>query len=70
MLRLRGLDAIPPVSLPRAAPVPPPTLTAEAGAHRARPPRAGRAGLLECVTFSFMAAGQAALFGETPARCG
>ena len=66
VLRLRGLDAIPPVSLPRAAPVPAPTLTA-AQTRRAvvRRALAGR-GLAECVTFSFMARAQAALFGDAP----
>jgi phenylalanyl-tRNA synthetase beta chain len=57
VLRLRGLDAVPPVSLPRAAPVPLPTLT----------PAQARQGLAECVTFSFMPAGSAALFGAVPA---
>jgi phenylalanyl-tRNA synthetase beta chain len=66
VLRLRGLDAIPPVSLPRAAPVPLPTLTP----HQQRRALAGRTlaaqGLAECVSFSFMAAQDAALFGDTP----
>jgi phenylalanyl-tRNA synthetase beta chain len=66
VLRLRGLDAVPPVSLPRAAPVPLPTLTS----HQQRAELVRRTlaaqGLAECVTFSFMAAGDAALFGATP----
>ena len=66
VLRLRGLDAVPPVSLPRVSPVPPATLTP----HQARVALARRTlaaqGLAECVTFSFMAAGEAALFGDTP----
>ena len=63
VLRLRGLDTIPPVSLPRAAAVPPPTLTArQTRAALARRTMAA-AGLLECVTFSFMDHGRAALFG-------
>jgi phenylalanyl-tRNA synthetase beta chain len=67
VLRLRGLDAVPPMSLPRVSPVPIATLT----------PRQVRAalvrrtlavqGLAECVTFSFMSTGEAAHFGETPA---
>ncbi len=66
VLRLRGLDAVPPVSLPRVAPVPLPTLTA----HQQRAELVRRTlaaqGLAECVTFSFMAAADAALFGATP----
>jgi phenylalanyl-tRNA synthetase beta chain len=66
VLRLRGLDAIPPVSLPRAAPVPPPILTPrQARTALARRTLAAQ-GLAECVTFSFMETGRAALFGETP----
>jgi len=57
---------VPPVSLPRAAPVPAPTLTP----HQQRGALAGRTlaaqGLSECVTFSFMATADAALFGDTP----
>lgn len=65
VLRLRGLDAIPPVSLPRAAPVPPPILTPrQARTALARRTLAAQ-GLAECVTFSFMEASRAALFGET-----
>jgi phenylalanyl-tRNA synthetase beta chain len=67
VLRLRGLDAIPPVSMPRAAPVPQPTLTPrQARAAVARRVLAAR-GLAECVTFSFMAEREAALFGTTSA---
>lgn len=66
VLRLRGLDAVPPVSLPRAAPVPLATLTAA----QQRSALAGRTlaaqGLAECVTFSFMATQDAALFGDAP----
>jgi len=66
VLRLRGLDSIPPVSLPRAAPVPPAVLTPRqvrtALARRAL----AAAGLVECVTFSFMDHAQAALFGDAP----
>jgi phenylalanyl-tRNA synthetase beta chain len=66
VLRLRGLDAIPPVSMPSPAPVPLPTLTR----RQTRAALAGRTlaaqGLTECVTFSFMAAPQAALFGAAP----
>jgi phenylalanyl-tRNA synthetase beta chain len=66
VLRMRGLDAVPPVSLPRAAPVPLPTLTpAQARTALARRTLAAQ-GLAECVTFSFMPAREAALFGATP----
>ncbi len=63
VLRLRGLDTIPPMSLPRAAPVPAATLTPrQVRAALARRTLAA-AGLLECVTFSFMSGREAALFG-------
>ncbi len=66
VLRLRGLDSIPPVSLPRAAPVPPAVLTPpQVRAALARRVLAA-AGLVECVTFSFMDHAQAALFGDAP----
>jgi len=66
VLRLRGLDSIPPVSMPRVEPVPVPTLTRrQTRAALARRALAGR-GMLECVTFSFLAREQAALFGEAP----
>jgi phenylalanyl-tRNA synthetase beta chain len=66
VLRLRGLDAVPAVSLPRASPVPRATLTAkQVRAELARRTLAAH-GLTECVTFSFMAQGQSALFGDTP----
>jgi phenylalanyl-tRNA synthetase beta chain len=66
VLRLRGLDSIPPVSLPRVAAVPAATLT-PAQTRRAvvRRTLAAR-GLLECVTFSFLDRAQAALFGPAP----
>ncbi len=67
VLRLRGLDTIPAVSLPRASPIPAATLTArQARTALARRTLAG-AGLLECVTFSFMAQGAAGLFGDAGA---
>ena len=66
VLRLRGLDAVPPVSLPRAAPVPGRTLSAApARTALARRTLAAR-GLAECVTFSFLERGAAALFGAAP----
>jgi phenylalanyl-tRNA synthetase beta chain len=66
VLRLRGLDAVPPVSLPRAAPVPLRTLTPrQARSTLARRTLASR-GLAECVTFSFLERRVAALFGPAP----
>ena len=66
VLRLHGLDSIAPVSLPRAAPVPGATLTpAQARAGLARRTLAA-GGFVECVTFSFMAQREAALFGDAP----
>jgi phenylalanyl-tRNA synthetase beta chain len=66
VLRLRGLDAVPPMSLPRASPVPLATLTApQRRAELARRTLAAQ-GLTECVTFSFMSHEVAALFGDTP----
>ena len=63
VLRLRGLDAVPPVSLSVPGPVPAPTLTPrQTRAALARRVLAAQ-GLAECVTFSFMAAAEAALFG-------
>ena len=67
VLRLRGLDAVPPVSMPAMAPVPAATYTPrQVRAATARRLLASR-GMLECVTFSFVAHAQAALFGDAPA---
>ena len=66
VLRLRGLDAVPPVSLPRMAPVPLATLTPRQNRVALARRTLAAQGLAECVTFSFMAAEEAALFGETP----
>ena len=63
VLRIQGLDTIPPVSLPRTAPVPAATLTPrQTRAALARRVLAA-AGLLEAVSFSFMQGREAALFG-------
>ncbi len=63
VLRLHGLDAIVPVSLPRAGAVPLPSLTPrQARGALARRVLAAR-GMAECVSFSFMASREAALFG-------
>ena len=67
VLRLRGLDAIPSVSLPVSGPVPAASLTPkQRRAALARRTLAAR-GLMECVTFSFMAEAEAAVFGDTEA---
>jgi phenylalanyl-tRNA synthetase beta chain len=63
VLRLRGLDAIAPVSLPVPATIPAVILTPkQARTCLARRVLANR-GLLECVTFSFLDHATAALFG-------
>jgi phenylalanyl-tRNA synthetase beta chain len=63
VLRVKGYDAIPPVSLPRESAVARPALSA--GQRRVRTARRALAarGLDECVTWSFVAAEHAALFG-------
>ena len=67
VLRLRGLDAVPPVSMPAVAPVPLATYTPrQVRAATARRLLASR-GMLECVTFSFVSHERAALFGDAPA---
>ncbi|WP_372619972.1 phenylalanine--tRNA ligase subunit beta [Falsiroseomonas sp.] len=66
VLRLGGLDAVPPVSLPVASPVPRPALTPkQARAALARRVLASR-GMQDCVTYGFLARETAALFGDTP----
>ncbi len=66
VLRLRGLDSIPSVSLPRAAPVPPAVLTPRQVRTALTRRALAAAGLVECVTFSFMDHAHAALFGDAP----
>ena len=66
VLRIRGLDRVPPASLPVASPVPAPSLTPrQARAALARRVLAAR-GMLDCVSFGFLEAQAAALFGPTP----
>jgi phenylalanyl-tRNA synthetase beta chain len=66
VLRLRGLDAIMPVSLPVPAGIPKPIFTPkQARTGLARRTLAAR-GLLECVTFSFLDHETAELFGDAP----
>src|SRR5690606_3754511 len=63
VLRIHGYEAIPATPMDRRTPLPEPALSPE----QARPVRARRAlaarGLVEAVTFSFMPAGQAEVFG-------
>ncbi|HTQ69927.1 MAG TPA: phenylalanine--tRNA ligase subunit beta [Acidocella sp.] len=64
VLRLQGLDAIPPVSLPASSLVPAPILSPkQARTALARRVLAAR-GMLECVTFSFADEASCALFGD------
>ena len=67
VLRLRGLDTIPAISLPALAAVPLATLTPRQTRNGLARRTMAAAGLLECVTFSFMAHDHAALFGGTDA---
>lgn len=64
ILRLKGLDSIPPVSMPPLGPVPPPTLSPRQSRESLARRVLATRGLMECVTFSFMAAKHAALFGS------
>ena len=66
VLRLRGLDAVPAVSLPRASPVPPTTLTPRQQRSALARRTLAAAGMMECVTFSFMARAEAEPFGASP----
>jgi phenylalanyl-tRNA synthetase beta chain len=67
VLRLHGLDNVPPVSMEVPGPVPQPTLTPrQTRAALARRTLAAQ-GLAECVTFSFMAEKAASLFGSVEA---
>src|SRR4051794_18448386 len=66
VLRLRGLDAVPPVSLPRQSPVPAATLTPRQQRTAVARRTLAAAGLLECVTFSFMARADAERFSAVP----
>ena len=66
VLRLRGLDAVPAVSLPRESPVPLATLTPRQQRSAIARRTLAAAGLMECVTFSFMARAEAERFGATP----
>lgn len=66
VLRLGGLDAVPPVSMPALRPVPAPSLSAaQSRTALARRVLAAR-GLREAVTYGFLEKRVAALFGEAP----
>jgi phenylalanyl-tRNA synthetase beta chain len=66
VLRIKGLDDIAPVSLPGRPPIPLATLTPrQSRTAMIRRLLAGR-GMAECVTYSFAARGEAALFGAVP----
>lgn len=66
VLRIKGLDSVPPVSMPAVAPVPPATLSpAQARTALARRILAAR-GLSEAVSFAFIEKRVAALFGAAP----
>ncbi|NQW11207.1 MAG: phenylalanine--tRNA ligase subunit beta, partial [Alphaproteobacteria bacterium] len=69
VVRVHGFDAIPAVSLTRDSAIPTPALTPEQNRRRlAKRALAGR-GLIEAVTFSFLPASQAVMFGGgTPER--
>ena len=66
VIRIAGYDAIPAVSLSRLAALPSSTVSpAQERRTRARRVLAAR-GMVEAVTFSFLPAAQAALFGQPP----
>ncbi len=66
VLRIRGLHRVPPVSLPVATPVPRPSLTPKQARTALARRVLGARGMQDCVSFAFMPAGTAALFGDTP----
>ncbi len=66
VLRLRGLDSVPPVSLPVNGAVPLATLTPRQTRAALARRTLAEAGLAECVTFSFTDRAKAALFGPVP----
>jgi phenylalanyl-tRNA synthetase beta chain len=65
VLRLRGLDRVPAVSMPDRPPVPLATLSPRQTRTAVARRTLAAAGLLECVTFSFLPSAVAALFGGT-----
>ena len=63
IVRIHGLDEVPSVALPRHAAVAKPVLTASQRRQRAVRRTLAARGFNECVSFSFIAQGHAALFG-------
>ena len=63
IVRIHGLDEVPSVALPRHAAVAKPVLTVAQRRQRAVRRTLAARGFNECVSFSFIAQGQAALFG-------
>jgi phenylalanyl-tRNA synthetase beta chain len=66
VLRIKGLDDIAPVSLPGRPPVPLATLTPRQNRSAMVRRLLAARGMAECVTYSFVARGEAALFGAVP----
>ncbi len=66
VLRIGGLDAVPPVSLRAETPVPPPAATPRARAASLARRLLGSRGLAETVGFSFLSHDLAARLGEAP----
>ena len=66
VLRIRGLDRVPPVSLPVSSPVPPPSLSPKQARTALARRALGARGMLECVSFAFLDGRAAALFGDAP----
>jgi phenylalanyl-tRNA synthetase beta chain len=66
VLRLKGLDSVPPVSLPVGGAVPVATLSPRQQRTAVARRLLAAQGLAECVTFSFMPSGVAGLFGTAP----
>ncbi len=67
VLRIRGLDNVAPVSLPRAGAVPASTLTPRQTRTALAKRMLASRGFAECVTFSFLDRARASLFGDAPA---
>jgi len=67
VLRLKGLDSVPAVSLPVAGAVPGATVSARQQRTATARRTLAAQGLMECVTFSFMPLETARLFGSAPA---
>ncbi len=67
VLRLRSMDAVPPVSLPREEALPPTSLTPKQTRAALARRTLAAGGLVECVTFSFMDSREAAVFGAADA---